>query len=136
MCAFNLLWGCAGEMDPSCDCENTCQCHECREEREIDEAEQAADGCVNAVYAAMHVIKNCKTTNRNTENRNPRRPENTQVVAQQNRENTFEVYYERRPRHIHNHARPDCPHTATCPRKTAMQHIRSYLLWLLIKATK
>jgi len=49
-------------------------------------AEETADGYVNAVYAAMHVIKNCKTTNRNTENRNPRRPENTQVVAQQSRE--------------------------------------------------
>jgi len=49
-------------------------------------AEETADGYVNAVYAAMHVIKNCKTTNRNTENRNPRRPENTQVVAEQSRE--------------------------------------------------
>ena len=30
--------------------------------RQQKSAKHAVDGCVNAVYAAMHVIKNCKTT--------------------------------------------------------------------------
>ena len=41
---------CAGELDPSCDCENTRECHECRDNREIHQSGLRSGNIIEPKY--------------------------------------------------------------------------------------